>query len=61
MKDITTKEIKSLRDLTGVSVMQCKGALEESGGDMAKAILILKKRVQILPPRKAVGNLAQVQ
>ncbi len=40
---ITTELIKQLRDSTGISVMQCKKALEESMGDMEKAILILKK------------------
>ena len=39
----TTDEIKQLRDATGVSVMQCKKALEEAGGDMEKAIVILRK------------------
>ena len=40
---ITTEQIKELRDLTGVSVMQCKKALEEAGGDMEKAVIILRK------------------
>jgi len=39
----TTEEIKALRDATGVSVMQCKKALEEAGNDMEKAIVILRK------------------
>lgn len=39
----TTEEIKKLRDETGVSVMQCKKALEEAGGDMEKAKVILRK------------------
>lgn len=41
---ITTEQIKDLRDQTGVSVMQCKKALEEAGGDMAKALIILRKK-----------------
>jgi elongation factor Ts len=40
---ITTEQIKELRDATGISVMQCKRALEEAGGDMKKALAILKK------------------
>ncbi len=40
---ITTELIKELRDATGVSVMQCKRALEEAEGDMKKALAILKK------------------
>jgi elongation factor Ts len=40
---ITTEQIKELRDSTGISVMQCKRALEEAEGDMKKALAILKK------------------
>ncbi len=40
---VTTNLIKDLRDATGVSVMQCKNALEEAGGDMEKALSILKR------------------
>src|SRR3990167_7552125 len=40
---ITTELIKELRDATGISVMQCKHALEEAEGDMNKALAILKK------------------
>jgi elongation factor Ts len=42
--EITSAQIKELRDLTGISVMQCKKALEEAGGDMEKAVIILKKK-----------------
>jgi elongation factor Ts len=42
--EITSAHIKALRDKTGISVMQCKKALEEAGGDMDKALIILKKR-----------------
>jgi elongation factor Ts len=35
--EITADMIKSLREETGISVMQCKKALEEAGGDMDKA------------------------
>jgi len=42
--EITSAHIKELRDQTGISVMQCKKALEEAGGDMQKALVILKKR-----------------
>lgn len=41
--EITTEMIKALRDETSVSVMQCKKALEEAGGDMEKAKVILRK------------------
>lgn len=42
--EITTELIKELRDKTGVSVMQCKKALEESAGDLEKAVKILQKK-----------------
>ena len=41
--NITTEQVKELRDATGISVMQCKRALEEAEGDMTKALAILKK------------------
>lgn len=37
-------QIKELRDKTGISVMQCKKALEETGGDMEKALVVLQKK-----------------
>lgn len=40
---ITTEQIKELRDETGVSVMQCKKALEETSGDLEKAKIVLRK------------------
>lgn len=42
--EITSAQIKELRDQTGISVMQCKKALEEAGGDMTKALIILKQK-----------------
>lgn len=46
--EITTELVKELRDKTGVSVMQCKKALEETGGDMEKATaLLLEKSAEI--------------
>ena len=42
--EITSTQLKELRDKTGISVMQCKRALEEAGGDMEKAVIILKKK-----------------
>ena len=46
--EITTDMLKELRDSTGVSIMQCKKALEEAQGDMEKArILLLKKSGEI--------------
>jgi len=49
----TTQSIKELRDATGISVGECKRALEEAGGDMEKAIAILKKRGAAFAKKKA--------
>ncbi|MBP6931618.1 MAG: translation elongation factor Ts [Candidatus Pacebacteria bacterium] len=50
---ITTELIKELRDSTGVSVMQCRKALEEAEGDMEKALLVLKKKSSDIAMKKA--------
>jgi len=44
MTTVTMDEVKKLRDLTGISIMQCKKALEEAGGDMEKAQIALRKK-----------------
>lgn len=49
----TTEEIKALRDETGVSVMQCKKALEEAGGDIEKAKVILRKIAAVGASKKS--------
>jgi elongation factor Ts len=50
---ITTELLKELRDATGVSVMQCKKALEEAEGDMEKAKMILKSKSRDAAGKKA--------
>jgi len=55
--EITTESIKALRELTGVSVMQCKKALEEADGDLKKAEVILKKRSAEAAEKKAERTL----
>lgn len=50
---VTTEEIKKLRDETSVSVMQCKKALEEAGGDIEKAKVILRKQSANAASKKA--------
>ncbi|MBU0576958.1 translation elongation factor Ts, partial [Patescibacteria group bacterium] len=41
---ISASQVNSLRQRTGISMMQCKKALEEAGGDEEKAIDILRKK-----------------
>jgi elongation factor Ts len=42
-KPVDLNQIKSLRDATGVGIMEAKKALTESGGDVAQATKLLKK------------------
>lgn len=53
---ITAELVKELRDATGVSVMQCKNALEEASGDMEKALIILKNKSSSIAMKKADRN-----
>ena len=53
---ITAEQVKDLREATGVSVMQCKNALEEAEGDMEKALIILKKKSSSIAMKKADRN-----
>ncbi|HEX9608812.1 MAG TPA: elongation factor Ts [Candidatus Paceibacterota bacterium] len=50
---VTTDQVKELRDQTGISVMQCKKALEEAGGDIQKALVLLRKQAGAIAQRKA--------
>lgn len=50
---ISTDQVKALRDQTGISVMQCKKALEEAGGDTEKALVILRKKSGELMAKKS--------
>lgn len=51
--EITADMVKALRDQTGISVMQCKAALEEAGGDTEKALLILSKKRGSIAAKKS--------
>ena len=50
---ITTEQVKELRDATGVSVMQCKKALEEAEGDKDKAMMLLQKKSGDIASKKS--------
>ena len=41
---ISAETVKALREKTGVGIMECKSALQESNGDIDAAITILRKR-----------------
>jgi elongation factor Ts len=42
MANYGTSDIKRLRELTGAGMMDCKSALEESGGELERAVEILR-------------------
>jgi elongation factor Ts len=44
MADISAAQVKELRERTGAGFMDCKNALTEAGGDMDKAIALLRER-----------------
>jgi elongation factor Ts len=50
---ISAELVKELRDDTGVSVMQCRQALEEAEGDKEKALIILKKKSSAIAMKKS--------
>ena len=51
--EITSEMVKELREKTGVSVMECKKALVEAQGDMAKALEVLGLRAIATAGKKA--------
>jgi elongation factor Ts len=51
--NITTEQIKALRDQTGISIMQCKKALEEAAGNPEKALVILRKKSGEITAKKS--------
>ncbi len=44
MAEISAKAVKQLRDQTGAGMMECKKALAEAGGDLDKAVTVLRER-----------------
>lgn len=56
--EISSAQLKELRDKTGISVMQCKKALLEAEGDMEKAIIILKKKRSDAADKKSDREIA---
>ena len=44
MTDISADQVKTLRERTGAGMMDCKRALQETDGDLEKAIELLRER-----------------
>ena len=45
MSTITASDVAALRKQTGAGMMDCKKALEEAGGDMEKAVEVLRVKM----------------
>jgi elongation factor Ts len=52
MADISAELVKELRDRTGAGFMDCKRALEEAGGDLDRATVVLRERGLAAAARK---------
>jgi elongation factor Ts len=61
--EISAKDVKALRERTGAGMMDCKKALTEAGGEIERAIEILRvrqgKKVQDLGERVATEGTVQ--
>ena len=52
MADISASQVKELRERTGAGFMDCKRALEETGGNVDGAVALLKERGQAAAAKK---------
>jgi len=53
MTNISAQMVKELRERTGAGMMDCKGALNETAGDMEQAIDLLRKKGLARAAKKA--------
>lgn len=53
MVQITAQQVKELRELTKVGMMECKRALTETGGDMDAAMKVLRERGLAIAAKKS--------
>lgn len=53
MMAVNLDDLKQLRKATGAGIVDCKNALDESGGDMQKAITILREKGIKVASKKA--------
>jgi len=59
MPDIDIKQIKKLREETGLGMLDCKEALEETQGDFKKAITVLEKKGKVIAERRGERKTGQ--
>jgi elongation factor Ts len=59
MSTISAAAVKALRDRTNLPMMDCKAALTEAGGDIEKAVDILRTKFKGVPSGKAARETAE--
>ena len=59
MKEIPAKLVAELRARTGAGMMDCKKALEETGGDLEKAVELLRKKSIAKADKRAGRQVAE--
>jgi elongation factor Ts len=57
MANVTAQMVKELRERTGAGMMDCKAALQETGGDLEQAVDLLRKKGLVKAAKKA-GRIA---
>jgi elongation factor Ts len=55
---ISADQVKRLRELTGAGMMDCKRALEETGGDLDRAVEVLRLK-GLADSKKRAGRMAR--
>ena len=50
---VTMEQVKQLRERTSAGILECKTVLEQAGGDMTKAIELLREKGQAVAAKKA--------
>ena len=59
MAEISASMVKELRDVTGCGIMDCKRALQQTDGDVDKAVKILRENGQMKADKKATRIAAE--
>ena len=56
---ISTEDIKKLRETTGAGILDCRKALEQAGGDLAKAVDFLREKGLAKAAKRADRNASE--
>ena len=59
MSTITAAAVNELRKRTDLPIMECKTALQEAGGDMEKAIVLLRERFAKVAVKRGMNETAE--